>query len=141
MCDRAPVPATSSNLRGAARCALALAALAGACGPRASIPRAAAPAAASAATATPPTAPAASGLRVYRDPVTGAFTEAPPPGPVPAPQLAAPSAPPPALAVTSAPGGGKMINLQGTLRSEVKATRGARGADVSCAVTSAGPAR
>jgi hypothetical protein len=139
VCDRAAVLPASPNLRGATRWAfaLALAALTGGCGQRAQPSRAAAPAAAPTAAA----APAASGLRVYRDPVTGAFTEAPPPGPGLAPQLAAPSVPPPALAVTSAPGGGKMINLQGTLRSEVKATRGARGADVSCATTSAGPAR
>jgi hypothetical protein len=78
--------------------------------------------------AAPPAASA--GLRVYRDPVTGAFVEPPAPAPGPAPR--APSAAPPTFVETAAPGGGTMIDVSGALRMDVTAKAGAHGAEVSC---------
>jgi hypothetical protein len=80
---------------------------------------------------------AASGLRVYRDPVTGAFVEPPPPAPGAAPQRAAPAAAPPALAETASPVAGAMVRLGGAFHSDVTARVGARGAEVSCATAAA----
>jgi hypothetical protein len=106
-----------------------LAVLASACGERARPARAPAPVAAREATLAAP------GLRAYRDPTTGAFTAPPTPAQGFAPRPLAPSAAPPTLVETPAPGGGTMINLQGTSMSDVEARRGPRGVDVSCATT------
>jgi hypothetical protein len=86
---------------------------------------------ASTTSTAPPPSPSPAALRVFRDPVTGAFVEPPaqPPGPAPL----APSAPVPALVETTAPGGGRMIQLHGAFRSDVTARAGAHGAEVSCA--------
>jgi hypothetical protein len=130
------VPRRSPTLRTVASSlalAVFLVVLASACGERKPPPRVAAVAPAAAVPV------AASGLRVYRDPVTGAFTQPPAPTPGLAPQPARPS--PPALPVTIAPGGGKMVNLQGNFLSDVKATRGPRGVDVSCATTRTGSSK
>lgn len=81
-------------------------------------------------------APAA-GLRVYRDPVTGAFTAPPPTSAAALPRAAARIATPPALVETPAPGGGKMVPLGGSFRSEVTARRGPGGTSVSCASVAA----
>jgi len=137
MFDRRAVLPPPTSFRGAAAlrvlvCALLpiLPLVGVACGPRRPAP------AVSAKAAPQPGAPAASsGLRAYRDPSTGAFTE--PPAPGPAPNLAAPSLAAPALAEINAPGGGKMIQLQGAFQSDVKATVGAHGVDVSCATRGA----
>jgi hypothetical protein len=79
--------------------------------------------------------PAASeGLRVYRDPNTGAFGE-PPPGTT----MAAPAArtvSPTTLTEEAAPGGGRMVRLGGAFNSHLVGHRDANGdATVSCATT------
>ena len=78
--------------------------------------------------------PAASGLRAYRDPVTGAFVQ-PPQAPGLAPQRAAPAQTtgPIGFTETAAPGGGTMIQLGGAFHSDLVAKRGAASAEVSCA--------
>jgi hypothetical protein len=85
----------------------------------------------------PTPAPATSqALRVYRDPVTGAFGE-PPPGAVqpPAPQAPARAA----LTEEAAPGGGRMIRLRGAFRSNMVGRAGASGATASCTTTAGAP--
>jgi hypothetical protein len=116
-----------SRSHAVASCAVALASiLAAGCTGRPARDVAAAPARPAAA------APAASaGLRVYRDPVTGAFTE-PPAAAAPARAAQQAGAPAP-LVETAAPGGGTMIKLNGAFRSQVRARAGAGGAAVSCA--------
>jgi hypothetical protein len=72
----------------------------------------------------------AQALRVYRDPSSGAFVE-PPPG-------AAPAAPAPtaaraaAPAEEAAPGGGRMIRLNGAFRSQIVGRIDANTTTVSC---------
>jgi hypothetical protein len=101
-------------------------------------PRVAPPGSAAVGVAAPASAPApTSGLRAYRDPVTGAFTPPPAPAPGAAPQRAAPAAAPPVLTEIASPGGGTMVRLQGAFTSDVRATLGAHGADVSCATAAA----
>jgi hypothetical protein len=144
MFDRRAVQSPPPSSRGAAALSVlvllfafvlvALASLVGAAwSPRRRMPapgaKAPAPAGASVASS--------SGLRAYRDPTTGAFTE--PPAPTVSPQQATPRVARPALTEVGAPGGGTMVNLQGAFQSDVKATAGARGLNVSCAT--AGTAR
>jgi hypothetical protein len=129
MFDRRAVLSPPTSLRGAAALrilAVALLPLVGACGPRRHAP-------AVSGKVSPPVA--ASGLRAYRDPSTGAFTEPPAPTAGVAPNLAAPRVAAPALTEVNAPGGGTMIHLQGSFQSDVRATVGAhgQGVDVSCA--------
>jgi hypothetical protein len=73
------------------------------------------------------------GMRVYRDPVTGAFTE-PPPGAVAPPPLA-PAAPIAPLAPVAAPGGGTMVRLGGAFKSDVTAKAGSAGPAITCTTT------
>ncbi|HTA20160.1 MAG TPA: hypothetical protein VK989_12765 [Polyangia bacterium] len=82
--------------------------------------------------------PAASALRAYRDPVTGAFGPPPAGAPVTPPRASlngttATRAP---LQEIAAPGGGRMVRLQGGFRSHVTAKRSPVGTAVSCAVVS-----
>jgi hypothetical protein len=78
------------------------------------------------------------GLRAYRDPSTGAFVE-PPPGTTtaaPAARLVAPST----LTEEAAPGGGRMVRLNGAFRSQLVGRRDANGdTTVSCATTAGAP--
>jgi|SRR5579872_7047930 hypothetical protein len=84
---------------------------------------------------SPPLTPA--GLRVFRDPTTGAFVEPPAPAPSAGLPKAAQTAGPTTFVETAAPGGGTMVRLGGAFRSDVTATRGAQGAVVTCGVTAA----
>ena len=97
-------------------------------------PRAPAVGAASAAVGAPASA---SGLRVYRDPVTGAFTAPPAPTPSVGPPGAAQTTAPAAFTEVSAPGGGTMVRLNGAFTSDVRAKLGPHGAEVSCATAAA----
>jgi hypothetical protein len=83
----------------------------------------------------PAAAPAASeGLRVYRDPSTGAFGEPPTGATMAAP--AARSVAPTTLSEEAAPGGGRMVRLGGAFNSHLVGRRDANGdATVSCATT------
>jgi hypothetical protein len=83
----------------------------------------------------PAATPAVSeGLRVYRDPNTGAFVEPPPGAPMAAP--AARSVAPSALTEEAAPGGGRMVRLGGSFNSHLVGRRDANGdTTVSCATT------
>jgi hypothetical protein len=77
-------------------------------------------------------APSAQGLRAYRDPSTGAFVEPPAGAALAAPKQVIPA--PSALVEEAAPGGGRMVRLQGAFRSEmVGHLEDKGGATVSCA--------
>jgi hypothetical protein len=81
---------------------------------------------------------ASSGVRAYRDPVSGAFVPRPAGAPAAPPRAALngatlPRAP---LQETAAPGGGRMVHLQGGFRSHVTATLAPGGLAVRCAVAS-----
>jgi len=67
----------------------------------------------------------APGYRVYKDPVTGEFLEAPPADAEDVQKANAASQPPPTLMEepSPVPGGGTMIRLQGQHRAETKATK------------------
>jgi len=83
------------------------------------------------AAAAAPAVVASPALRAYRDPSSGAFGE-PPPGVTPV----APAAPRAALTEEAAPGGGRMIRLQGAFRSQMVGRRDANAVTVvSCATT------
>lgn len=74
----------------------------------------------------------ASGLRAYRDPVTGAFAEPPASAPSLAPRRVTAGAQAAGLTETSAAGGGTMVHLNGGFRSQVRARAGAQGPDIIC---------
>jgi hypothetical protein len=71
----------------------------------------------------------AEAFRVYRDPNTGQFVEAPA-GAAPMPAAAAAQS---SLSEEGAPGGGRMIRLRGAFHSHFVATGGADGLKASCA--------
>lgn len=85
--------------------------------------------------AAPSPARAAEGFRAYRDPNTGRFGE-PPAGTVPAaPAAAAATAAP--LTEEAAPGGGRMIRLNGAFHSQFVAGLDGQGVHASCAAPGA----
>lgn len=88
----------------------------------------------------PANAPVVSqGLRVYRDPSTGAFGEPPPGTPMAAP--AARPAAPSAMSEEAAPGGGRMIRLRGAFHSHMVGHLDESGrAAISCETTAGSPA-
>jgi hypothetical protein len=77
-------------------------------------------------------APPSQGLRAYRDPSTGAFVEPPAGAALAAPKQVIPA--PSALAEEAAPGGGRMVRLQGAFRSQMVGHIDEKGgAKISCA--------
>ena len=73
-------------------------------------------------------------MRVYRDPATGAFVEPPATGPGAA-AVTAPAVPTMPLTEEAAPGGGRMIRLDGAFRSHFTADVGPKGMTASCKST------